>query len=173
MDDWDKISQKKGEPRCNLQLRLSYGKANGVPYFSLFRRSGSGATFNELKEREATAKIMATSAIGLLMQFYTCEDLREFCVITSPRRRHFEGLHLATEVCRILAHTFAIPFYENAIQCINRHRIQPEFHRLYPIPERKVILFDDIITTGSTLKATVESLGDRAVILPIIGIKNR
>lgn len=65
-----------------------------------------------------------------------------------------------------------IPFYENAIQCLTKDRLNPEFFLLRPIKEKKIIVYDDILTTGSTLLATYELLRDREQLLFLIGINN-
>ena len=65
-----------------------------------------------------------------------------------------------------------IPFYENAIQCLTKDRLNPEFFLLRPIKEKKIIVYDDILTTGSTLLATYELLKDREQLLFLVGINN-
>ncbi|RAZ94971.1 hypothetical protein DK853_32410, partial [Klebsiella oxytoca] len=43
---------------------------------------------------------------------------------------------------------------------------------LRPIKEKKIIVYDDILTTGSTLLATYELLKDREQLLFLVGINN-
>ena len=66
------------------------------------------------------------------------------CYLTG--RRHTGGFHFATAVCERISTTLGIPFYADAVQCINRNRLDPDFHLLRPIAERRVIVYDDIIT---------------------------
>ena len=53
----------------------------------------------------------------------------------------------------------------------NRHRIEPEFTLAMDIPEHNVIIYDDIVTTGSTLIATKKLLPGKNLLF-IVGIKN-
>ena len=76
-------------------------------------------------------------------------------------------------ICQMISDRLGIPFYADAVQCINRNRLDPEFHLLRPIAERRVIVYDDIITTGTTLTATASLLADRDFVLNLIGINNR
>lgn len=100
-------------------------------------------------------------------------DREGWAIITPPRRRTYNESHFSSAVCRLLSDSLGLPFWENAVQCVNRNRLNPEFHLLRPISERKVIIFDDIITTGSTLTATASLLSDREMIVNLIGINNR
>ena len=61
---------------------------------------------------------------------------------------------------------------ENAIQCLTKDRLNPEFFLLRPIREKKIIVYDDILTTGSTLLATYELLKDSEQLLFLVGINN-
>jgi predicted amidophosphoribosyltransferase len=67
-----------------------------------------------------------------------------------------------------------IPFYEDVASCRSRHRVDAVFDLLYAPPERNVILFDDFVTTGSTLKAMKTVLeGIRKNVLSFTGINNK
>ena len=96
-----------------------------------------------------------------------------WCIVTTPRRRHNEGFHFSTSICTKIAGAVKIPFYENAIQCLTKDRLNPEFFLLRPIKEKKIIVYDDILTTGSTLLATYELLKDREQLLFLVGINNK
>lgn len=171
MDDWDKEKAIKESPRCELRFRPSLHRYGSIYYTSLYNRTRSGSTLTEIKEDIYSVLKMSVDLCKFLEGFIVSLD--GWCIITTPRRRHFDGFHLATQVCQVVSGTLGIPFHEGAVQCLTRQRIEPEFHNLFPIPEKKVIIFDDIITTGSTMKATVESIGERDMILTVIGINNR
>lgn len=53
----------------------------------------------------------------------------------------------------------------------NRHRINPELRILKQLDEKNVVIYDDILTTGSTVQAMRELLEGKNVIV-IIGINN-
>lgn len=176
MDKWDAPVSRprlKGGaiPLCDLQPRLAIHTLGSLIYFSQFKRAKQGVPFSEIKQSAEIASKFAVSACNL----FCClvGNTEDWCIITTPRRRHSDGFHLATAICTEIADRLGIPFYADAVQCINRNRLDPEFHLLRPIPQRKVILYDDIITTGTTLTATRRLLADREIVINLIGINNR
>lgn len=176
MDKWDISASRpllKGGniPLCDLSSRPSLHQLGLHVYFSHYKRTKKGIPFSEIKQSAEYANQFAQNAIGLLHKLVN--DFSGWAIITTPRRRHYGGFHFATAVCEEIAESLSIPFYEDAVQCINRNRLSPQFHLLRPIAERKIIIYDDIITTGVTLTATNELLADREIVLNIIGISNR
>ncbi len=176
MDKWDvpaSRSRLKGGniPVCDLRPRTVLHQLGNLHYFSQFRRSKKGTPFSEIKQSEDIAELFAETASSFLASFIA--NTKGWAIITTPRRRHYSGFHFATAVCERIASKLGIIFYPDAVQCINRNRLAPEFHNLRPIGERRIIIYDDIITTGSTLTATSELFSDRDFILNLISINNR
>ena len=176
MDRWDVPASKpklKGGnvPLCDLSERPALHQIGDFVYFSHYRRTKNGTPFDEIKQSEEVAERFAESAYNLLRRLIP--NTEGWAIITTPRRRHTDGFHFSTSVCRRISELTGIPFYNDAVQCINRSRLNPEFHLLRPLDERKVIIYDDIITTGSTLTATATLLYDREMIINLIGINNR
>lgn len=169
-EDWERRFNK-GLPLCDMKPSLKCHRIGELYYFSFFRRTKSGKPFTEIKQSADDTAVFSSQAVYFLRKLVL--NLDGWCIVTTPRRRSGEGMHFASEVCSRIADEIGIPFYDNAVCCVNRKRIEPDFILLRPIPERRVIVFDDIITTGSTLKATVESLGERDIIVNLIGINNR
>ena len=67
-----------------------------------------------------------------------------------------------------------IPFYEEAIGCGNANRLKPKLTIQRRPEEKNLILFDDIITTGTTVNRTAELLeGEGYTVITIIGIRNQ
>ena len=141
IDDWDKPEAVKGkswshqERLCDLREKVSLHKKGDIYYISQFTRSKTGTSFSEIKQSEELASFFAERACEFLHRFIVggCEG---WCIVTTPRRRHYEGFHLR------------------------------------PIKEKKIIVYDDILTTGSTLLATYELLKDREQLLFLVGINN-
>ena len=79
-----------------------------------------------------------------------------WAMITTGRRRHREGYHFATEVARKAAKKLKIPFYEGALTIGNSDRLKPAMELTVRPEEKNLILFDDIITTGTTAGKTAE-----------------
>lgn len=176
MDDWDippgRQRLKGGEiPRCDLAPRPAMHRIGSIVYFSQFRRTKAGTPFSEIKRSDGLATVFAEAAASFIRRMVN--NTSGWAIITTPRRRHHEGFHFASEVCSLISAALGIPFHSDAVQCVNRRRIDPEFHLLRPFEERKVIVYDDIITTGSTLTATAGLLSDRDIVLNLIGISNR
>ena len=176
MDRWDVSASKprlKGRniPVCDLSPRPVLHQLGGLIYFSQYKRSKKGVPFSEIKQSADIAEQFAKNAISLLLRLVN--NTEDWAIITTPRRRHIDGFHFATSVCEKISERLKIPFYADAVQCINRNRLDPDFHLLRPIAERNVIIYDDIITTGTTLTATCSLLADRDFVLNIIGINNR
>ena len=176
MDDWDAVAKgpkllSDNVPRCDLAQREALHRIGSLYYVSQFKRSREGMTFLEIKASADHAMMFAESASKFITSFIG--DTSGWCIITTPRRRHADGFHFATEVCRNISASTGIPFYDDALQCVNHDRLHPDFRLLRPIPERRVIVYDDIITTGSTMIATNAQLGDREMVINLIGISNR
>ena len=176
MDDWDAVAKgpkllSDNAPRCDLTPREALHRIGSLYYISQFKWSKEGLTFREIKSSADHAAMFADVACKFISTFVG--NTADWCIITTPRRRHADGFHFATEVCRIISDTLGLPFYDDALQCINHDRLHPDFMLLRPIAERRVIVYDDIITTGSTMIATNAQLGDRDMVLNLIGISNR
>ena len=172
MDDWDRPSGRWRHHirTCNMKERVRIHRKGGLFYVSLFARTKEGMTFEEIKESEECGYIIAGSAIDFVTKMLRPDN--EWCIITAPRRRHLEGYNFADAVSRKISEGVRIKYYEGAVQCINRNRIRPEFYLLREIKEQRIIIFDDILTTGSTLEALAALFDDRKQIFCLIGIKN-
>jgi hypothetical protein len=134
---------------------------NGDFYVTTFwKRSGEneGNTLSEIKENPLMIDFFADKAIDFIGRMCG-RNLRagDWCLITTPKRRHKET-NFATEVCKKIAKSLNFLFYEDCIIAKNRTRINPDFSLTREIKERNIIVFDDIITTGSTLTATHDLL---------------
>lgn len=172
MDEWDKepVERRQKCRKCDITDALRLHVKHDYLYYSLFRRTKEGVDFDTIKQSEEHARIMAERACSLIDRLLF--SLEGWCIITTPRRRHFEGFHFSEFVSGLISDTKHIPFYQGAVQCITKDRLNPEFHLLREIPESKVIIFDDIITTGTTLTATRNLLTDKEQVVCIGGIYN-
>ena len=66
-----------------------------------------------------------------------------------------------------------LKFYENAFTCKSKHRIDAIFEMNVTPQERNIILYDDIITTGSTIDAAKGPLIDAGyTVYTLISIDN-
>ena len=125
------------------------------------------------------AQILADILTNLIRYFIP--DPSFWTIITTPQRAHTEklGYHFASEVLKITARDTGIQFIQEVIGARNKNKIMPEFHQLKPIPDTsKLILFDDILTTGKTIYTTIDVLRNntdnhlKTNPLIIVGINN-
>ena len=67
-----------------------------------------------------------------------------------------------------------IPFYEDVVLTKNRSRIEPEFELNLDPREPNVILYDDIITTGITIRETRRLLLEKGhTVFVVVAIRNQ
>lgn len=161
--------------KCNLKDSLGLKRCNDTIYHSIFRTGKDGKTLEEIKVPE-NVKFFANTAAEVILSILgpNIDSDKEWALITTPRRRHKEGFHFATEVCYEIATLLTIPFYAGAIQTDNSTRMDPIFRLSIPrIPEHNLIIYDDVLTTGYTLQAAKELLTDEGhIVLPVISIDN-
>lgn len=165
---WGKGKNYK-EPVCDLQDRLFIHQRKEYMYISIFRTSDEGIPISEIKV-EDNVRLFALKAEEMVRGVVGLKQTEDWCVITTPKRRHTTK-NFATMVCEVLAKRLGVPFYEDAIVAKNRDRLKPHFELVEDIKENNVILYDDIITTGSTLLGCNALLVNKNV-LNIIGIAN-
>jgi len=142
---------------CDLKDKVAIRKACGAYYHSLFRTGKQGRPLEELKNK---GNIYMFADIALeYIKSELGENLNEagWCILTTPRRRHTD-FHFSTAICQIISQALDIPFYKDAFICLSKERVNPHFEQQVQPEERNVLLYDDILTTGSTIKASRDLL---------------
>lgn len=157
------------EPLCDLVARPAMYFRDEMAFMSTFKRSVEGIPLSQLKSEE-NVEIFANSAEAMVRKVLRLRDGKDWAIVTSPARRHKEG-NFAEAVCRLLAQKLRIPFHSGYAVSKNKCRIEPLFTPQYEIAESNVILYDDIITTGSTIRAMLDLLSRKNVVV-IVGINN-
>ncbi len=167
---WDKST----EARCNFEFRPRITPRAGLWFLSLWQKSLMGRTLTEIKSDPAEISHFADAVSDFLIRVLGPSLASgHWCICTSPKRRHKER-NFASLICMEIHEKLQIPFYEDVAFCHSRQRINAVF-TLNRLPvEPNVIVFDDFVTTGSTLK------GMRELLLPhgkkllfIAGINNK
>ena len=151
---WD----KSVEARCNFDYRPRITHRAGVWFLSVWQKSLMGRTLTDIKSDPAEIPHFAEAVSDFLVQVLG-SSLSEgnWCICTTPKRRH-KVRNFATLISMDIAGRLKIPFYEDVAFCHSRQRINAVF-TLGTLPkEPNVIVFDDFVTTGSTLKAMKELL---------------
>ncbi|MBQ9251579.1 MAG: ParB N-terminal domain-containing protein [Clostridia bacterium] len=163
----------ESKKKCDLTDKVTVRKANGEYYQCLMKTGNKGIPLESIKT-EKHVPFIAENAIEFIREM-SGGNLSEcgWCLLTTPRRRHAEGFHFATAVCEYIAGELLIPFYPDVATCKNRDRINPEFTMHVWPEEKNVILYDDILTTGRTVKAMRELLVEAGyTVLTVISIDN-
>lgn len=146
------------EARCNFDYHPRITHRAGVWFLSVWQKSIMGRTLTDIKSDPAEIPHFAEAVSDLLVQVIGPSfSAGHWCICTSPKRRH-KVRNFATIISIEIAKRLGIPFYEDVALCHSRQRVNTVF-TLNSLPaEPNVIVFDDFVTTGSTLKAMKELL---------------
>ena len=161
--------------RCGMNKDIRIREKSGFLYTSFFATSEEGTPISEIKQDPEMVGLFAENLVDYI-SLYLGSNLSEgsWCMATTPRRRHAAGFHFSTEVCRTAAERLGIPFREDIVTAKNRTRVNAVFKLEKDPGEHNVILYDDIITTGTTLKETRRLLLEKGhTVLPIVAIRNQ
>lgn len=165
---WGKAKDYK-EPCCDLSDHLQLHKRDCFYYICSYHNTPTGIPISEVKT-EPNVELFARKAEEIVRGMVQLRDTKDWCIITTPKRRHKEK-NFASMVATQLAKFLGIPFYDDTMEAKGRDRINPDFTLVKDIPESNVILYDDILTTGSTIRACVHLLTTKNVVC-VIGIDN-
>lgn len=161
------------EKRCGLKKKIAQTSTMGYTYTSFHATEKDGLTLNEIKQPEHVMAFAHNLADYIIETLGENVKNGDWGLVTTPRRRHKEGFHFATEVCRAAAEELGIPFIEDIATAKDRDRIQPEFTMIKDPKEKNIIIYDDIITTGITLRETRKLLiAAGHVVYSVVAIKN-
>lgn len=149
------------EARCNFEYRPRISKRGDVWFLSIWQKSLMGRTLTEIKSDPAEIPHFAEAVSDFLIEVLgNALASGHWCICTSPKRRHKER-NFATLVSMDIAERLGIPFYEDVAMCRNRQRVNAVFTLNVMPNEPNVIVFDDFVTSGSTIKAM------RQLLLPL------
>ncbi len=159
------------ESRCDMSDNIKLHKKGDFYFTSIWQRSEEGRPLSDIKSDINMVNYFAktmTSFIPALLGYNLSPD---YCIITTPKRRNKET-NFATEVCKIISKDLHVNFYEDALLCSSKKRVNAVFRLIHEIPEKNIIIFDDIITTGSTLIAANNALRSKKNCVFLVGINN-
>jgi hypothetical protein len=171
-DDSSRNKWSKNESLCDMVDKLKLHKKGAFYYLSFWESSEEGNDLTEIKNDKSMIDCFAAKFMEVIPAIYG-QNLKAggFCIIAPPKRRHKEN-NFASEICKVIAKNMDLKFYEDLIECKNRQRINPDFSIKYKFPEKNVFVFDDIVTTGSTLTAIYLLLRDDKNLHFVAGINN-
>lgn len=164
-----KSERQAGESVCDLEPRPQLYQRHGTFFIASFRKTDKGVPISQCKQADMV-DFFAENAEALMHGILQLGSTEGWALVTTPRRRHKQW-NFADEVCKRIAERTGIAYLPDIAEAKNRHRINPELRILKPVDEKNVIIYDDILTTGSTLQAMRELLTGKNIVA-IIGINN-
>ena len=146
---WD----KSVEARCDFSRKVRITRRGDVFFISLWQKSLYGRTLTDIKSDDSMVTFFAENVAPIIKEIlgYTLAN-GDWCVVTTPKRRH-KVKNFATRISEDIAKRLGIPFYEDVASCHSKKRIGAVFTLNVLPKENNCIVFDDFVTTGSTLKA--------------------
>lgn len=125
----------------------------GLRVMAAWRRTVKGPTLAEIKADDEKIPLFAHAIASLIEQTLGSHlHLGDFAVVTTPRRRHKER-NFACLVAEGIANHLRIPYRPDVAIAKSKQRIGVDFEPGIIPPETNLIVFDDFVTTGSTLGA--------------------
>lgn len=119
----------------------------------LWKRSLYGRTLTDIKSDQDMVPFITNQMAPFIAQCLGPNlSPRDFVMVTPPKRRHKVN-NFASMCAGAIAIRLGIAFVDDCASCKSRERINPVF-TLERVPEqRNVIIFDDFVTTTSTMNA--------------------
>lgn len=167
-------SWARTEKYCDLKKKIKLHSNGAVICSTLYEVGKKGIPIAQIKENPNNVPLFADNFVDYLKHVLGNNLSKgDWCLCTTPRRRHKEGFHFSTEICKAAAKILNLPFYEDAFAAVNRTRIEPEFIMEKNPKETNVIVYDDVITTGETIRTVRQLLIDAGHIpFLVVGIRN-
>ena len=146
---WD----KSVEARCDFTYKLRLTRRASTNFITIWQKSVFGKTLTEIKSDDEMIPFFVESLVPVIREcigYHICDG--SWAIVTTPMRRHKER-NFATLVSEGLAKELGIPFYFDCAHCRSKQRVGAIFDPNNLPKEPNVIVFDDFVTTGSTLLA--------------------
>lgn len=154
--EWhDELAEKKSV--CDMVSAERIRSYGDISVHCSFKKSKKGKSLSEIKAEKENIKVFADAFVSLARKVAGFNSLQDWCLVTAPKRRHKEE-NFAEAVCKEISEKIGLKFYPDLFTCKDRTRILPIFTMEYEISENNVVLYDDIITTGSTIRAMADIL---------------
>ena len=160
--------------RCDLsQERIAISPHAGVTVITLWIKSIKGRLLTDIKaDDEMVDKFAAkmTDVIRKVLGHYLSAG--NWAICATPKRRHLTK-NFACRIAEQIGRNLSISYYEDVALAHTRQRVNVEFDLGVLPDEPNLIIFDDFVTTGSTISSMyrlLEPLGKNLVFF--VGINN-
>lgn len=146
---WD----KSVEARCDFSPKLRLTRRASTNFISLWQKSIFGRTLTEIKADDSMVQFFIDSLVPIINECVGYHvSSGNWAVVTTPMRRHRER-NFASLIAEGIGSSLGIPFYFDCAHCQSKQRVGAVFLPNNIPAEPNVIVFDDFVTTGSTLLA--------------------
>ena len=167
---WDKSE----EARCDFQYHLRLTRRASTNFISIWQKSVFGRTLTDIKSDDSMIPYFVEKLVPVIQEMigYNLSS-GDWALVTTPMRRHLQR-NFASRISEKLADALGIPFYYDCARCRSKQRIGAVYDANNIPHEHNVIVFDDFVTTGSTIQAMKNLLHSEGKI-PIFfcGINNK
>lgn len=146
---WDKSE----EARCDFQYHLRLTRRASTNFITIWQKSVFGRTLTDIKSDDSMVPFFIENLVPVIHEmigFHLSNG--SWALVTTPMRRHKER-NFASRIAEGLATELGIPFYFDCAHCRSKQRIGAVFDANNIPHEGNVIVFDDFVTTGSTLQS--------------------
>ena len=162
------------EARCDLSIeRLTMSPHASVPVVSIWKKSIKGRKLTDIKADDTMVSYFAdhlTPVIQRVLGNYLRDG--HWAICATPKRRHLTQ-NFACRIASEIGSRLQIPYYEDVAIAHSRQRVAVEFDLGVLPAEPNLIIFDDFVTTGSTIaamKRLLDPLGKNLFF--VVGINN-
>lgn len=146
---WDKSE----EARCDFQYHLRLTRRASTNFITIWQKSVFGRTLTDIKSDDAMVPYFIENLVPVIHEMIGFHlGNGSWALVTTPMRRHKER-NFASRIAEGLAAELGIPFYFDCAHCRSKQRIGAVFDANNIPREGNVIVFDDFVTTGSTLQS--------------------
>ena len=197
---WDKSE----EARCDFQYHLRLTRRASTNFITIWQKSVFGKTLTEIKSDDVMVPYFVENLLPVIHEMIGYNlSAGDWAIVTTPMRRHLErqilckpsaeelalmprcsqdsrplykveGRNFASRIAEKLGEALGIPFYYDCAHCRSKQRVGAVFDPHNVPVEKNVIVFDDFVTTGSTIlamKNLLQSHGKNPVFF--CGINNK
>lgn len=146
---WDKSE----EARCDFQYHLRLTRRASTNFITIWQKSVFGRTLTDIKSDDSMVPFFIENLVPVIHEMIGFHlGNGSWALVTTPMRRHKER-NFASRIAERLAAELGIPFYFDCAHCRSKQRIGAVFDANNIPREGNVIVFDDFVTTGSTLQS--------------------
>lgn len=146
---WDKTE----EARCDFQYHLRLTRRASTNFITIWQKSVFGRTLTDIKSDDSMVPFFIENLVPVIHEMIGFHlGNGSWALVTTPMRRHKER-NFASRIAEGLAAELGIPFYFDCAHCRSKQRIGAVFDANNIPREGNVNVFDDFVTTGSTLQS--------------------